>query len=172
VSDSLRFVMLKYRDSDGVHSLGRVPLTRHRIASQARRVSPVSTSCALAVPTEQRAATRATMESSFFFMVNSPWLRSLSSRPCSRLANAATSDSGSAELSAPARLLSPKLGAGCWSGTSMFVGRAASALRLDRGGDLSASGVGDPFGAESRRLSAALATSARFPSPSSRRRRP
>ena len=31
VSDSLRFVMLKYRDSDGVHSLGRVPDDRHRI---------------------------------------------------------------------------------------------------------------------------------------------
>ena len=67
---------------------------------------------ALAVPTEQRAATAATMESNFFFMMNTPLgYADLSLRPPSR--NAATSDSGSAELSAPARLLSPKVGEGC-----------------------------------------------------------
>src|SRR3546814_12867756 len=72
VSDIFRAVMLKYLRSDGAHSLGRVPLARHRIASPARRVSPVSTSCALALPTPQRAATAHPTTSNIFSIMTPP----------------------------------------------------------------------------------------------------
>jgi hypothetical protein len=44
VSDSFRFVILKYLEREGEHSAGCVADDRHRIASHAKRVSPESVS--------------------------------------------------------------------------------------------------------------------------------